>query len=59
MEDTETTPIEPIQVPLADIEKVLANLRATVGNLIQENAVLHAQLMQVLTPATSSTEEIA
>lgn len=42
----------PIEAPLADIEAVLGNLRATIGNLAQENAILHAQLVQVLSTKT-------
>jgi hypothetical protein len=47
MNEEITTPIE---APPADVQEVLANLRLTIGNLAQENAVLRAQLIQVLTP---------
>jgi uncharacterized phage protein gp47/JayE len=43
-EETETS----IQAPPADVETVLENLRTTIGNLAQENAVLRAQLIKTL-----------
>ena len=38
-----------------DIENVLKNMRDTIGNLAQENAILRASLEAALTPTPTTT----